>query len=177
MSTSLKALFCALALTASGCGLAGTAPAPVTPAQQSPAAAAPAAGTAVPFETYEVLRTGGDPEKALPRTDHVRISSQADLDAFLALIGAEPGTRARVDFTKQEILAFYQPGGGNGCDDRTLRSLTASAAGLKPVYASENDLDPDAERACTMVMILPGYDLYVIDRTAQPVEGVKAYAP
>lgn len=179
MSNTLQLLFCGLALAGlalTGCGLGGAAPTPVAPAQQSPApAASPAAGGAIAFERYEILRPSADPEQPLAHTENLRLRSQAELDAFLKAIGAEAGTRIRVDFTKQEILAFYDAGGSSGCADRTLRSLTATGGAIKPVYGSENELAPDPNRACTEIFIFPGYDLYTMARSELPVEGVKAY--
>lgn len=162
-----------------GCGNAVPAHQPVAASEtaapaQSPPLRATIGDAPVAFE--RLTHPGSqDAEKAYPSTSHVRLRSQADFDAFAKAIRMLEDGRPTVDFTRREVLAFYQPGGGNGCDEKQLMSLTDVGSELVPEFSSQNDRDPGGDKICTMVFILPGYVLYTIDRTDEPVRGVSGY--
>lgn len=135
----------------------------------------PAGEGALDFETLSFERTAVDPEKPLPMQDKYRIRSQADLDAFLDKLDASKTNRPNVDFEHKEVLAFYDKAGGNGCDERKLEKVFMEGDTIKYVYGSENELHPAPDKICTMIYIMPHYDLYAIVKYDAPVQDFKTF--
>lgn len=151
-------------------------PAPGTVADIAPREYEPR-GDEIAFEAVTFQRSTVDPEQSLPRQENLRLKSQAALDALLDELGADEAGRPAVDFTQREVLAFYDKAGGSGCDDSKLEKLFAAGGEIRYLYGSLNELKPDPKRACTMIYILPHFDLYVIPRYDQPVQNFEEYTP
>ena len=190
LPASLLPLAAALVLGACGAPAAPVTPAtgaspasPVTPAASAspaspvtpPASAAPTPGaTSVAFEKLSYDGRPSEEGKPLPVTADKRLKTQAELAALLDQLKAPATGRPTVDFTKKEVLAFYDEGGSNGCYELQLLSLQNNGAVITPVFAEKPRPGEDDDRVCTMVLVLPHYLLVAIDRTTLPVAGLDA---
>ena len=142
----------------------------------APSAAAPPAASPTPAGPQGAVETlaytaapGEDP---LPVTTNQRLKTQAELTALLDKIKAAKTGRPTVDFTKQEVLAFYDAGGPNGCYELTLLELLNKGAVLTPVFAEKPKPGVADDRVCTMAIVAPRYLLVAIAKSPLPVAGI-----
>jgi hypothetical protein len=156
-------------------GAAGATASPTTTPTKAPStapSATPTPGAAkIPFKKLSYEGGAAEEGKPLPVTANKRLKTQAELTALLDQVKAEKTGRPTVDFAKQEVLAFYDEGGNNGCYELVLLELQNKGAVIQPVF-QEKPEPGDTDRICTQQLVLPHYLLVAIDRSPLPVAGV-----